>query len=111
MSRTTALRNTIEKIIREKGESTSAGILEEVNKRTKNGSSMNQIGNLLSRDTRFVKVDFLSVSDSTIINGVGISQRVRQCVWALDEDRDCTQEDCVCNEENCPFNKVGMEED
>ena len=24
---------------------------------------------------------------------------------------DCTQEDCVCNEENCPFNKVGMDED
>ncbi len=26
-------------------------------------------------------------------------------------DEDCTQEDCVCNEENCPFNKVGMDED
>ena len=23
----------------------------------------------------------------------------------------CTQEDCVCNEENCPFNKVGMDEE
>ena len=36
---------------------------------------------------------------------------LREMVDDMDSWEDCTQEDCVCNEENCPFNKVGMDED
>jgi DNA-directed RNA polymerase subunit RPC12/RpoP len=31
-------------------------------------------------------------------------------LWHADEVLNCTQDNCDCNEENCPFNKVGLDE-
>ena len=113
MGRTTRLRNTIEKIFQEKakeGTFTSGEILAEVNKRTKHGSSMARISNILSKDKRFVKVGFLSVSNDMTSKGHFVAHgksettyapRMRQCVWGLSESKE------MCKGCNCPDGEFG----
>ena len=53
MGRTGRLRNEIAQYLEDNGESNTSQILEHINKRFRWGATMNQVGNLLARDSRF----------------------------------------------------------
>ena len=53
MGRTGRLRNEIVVFLEENGESDTGQILDHVNSRFRWGATMNQIGNVLARDSRF----------------------------------------------------------
>ena len=57
---------------------------------------MNQLGNILAKDTRFEKVGFLS-------NSSGDGYRCRICIWALKKENLLTNSiDLYLNMKNCP---------
>ena len=58
------------------GESNTSQILDHINKRFRWGATMNQVGNLLARDSRFEK---LGITEGTTMAGF----RERVCIWAL----------------------------
>jgi len=76
MSRTGRIRNEIAVFLDENGDSNTSQILEHVNRRFRWGATMNQVGNVLARDRRFVK---LGLIESTTMAGF----RERVCLWAL----------------------------
>ncbi|MGB1589351.1 MAG: DUF3860 domain-containing protein [Candidatus Poseidoniaceae archaeon] len=76
MGRTGRLRNEIVVFLEENGESDTGQILEHVNSRFRWGATMNQIGNVLARDSRFQK---LGVTEGVTMAGF----RERVCIWAL----------------------------
>ena len=76
MSRTGRLRNEIAQYLEDNGESNTSQILEHINKRFRWGATMNQVGNLLARDSRFEK---LGITEGTTMAGF----RERVCIWAL----------------------------
>ena len=76
MSRTGRLRNEIVVFLGENGESNTSQILDHVNSRFRWGATMNQIGNVLARDSRFQK---LGVTEGVTMAGF----RERGCIWAL----------------------------
>lgn len=79
MAKTQRIREKIVSYMAEEGEVTTADILEYVNKNSRHGTTMNQLGNILAKSKMFVKVDFI---DETVFN-----HRNRVCTWKLrDED-------------------------
>jgi hypothetical protein len=76
MGRTGRLRNEIAQYLEDNGESNTSQILEHINKRFRWGATMNQVGNLLARDSRFEK---LGITEGTTMAGF----RERVCIWAL----------------------------
>ncbi|MCH1541274.1 MAG: DUF3860 domain-containing protein [Candidatus Poseidonia sp.] len=76
MSRTQRLRSEIQVYLSQVGEANTTDILEHVNQRFRWGATMNQLGNVLARDRRFVKVGF---DEGTDIGGF----RMRVCVWSI----------------------------
>ncbi len=76
MSRTQRLRTEILSFLSEVGEANTTAILDHVNRRFRWGATMNQLGNVLARDRRFVKVGF---DEGTDIGGF----RMRVCVWSM----------------------------
>ena len=76
MSRTKRLRSEIQDFLNEVGEANTTDILDHVNQRFRWGATMNQLGNVLARDRRFVKVGF---DEGTDIGGF----RMRVCVWSI----------------------------
>ena len=76
MSRTGRLRNEIAQYLEDNGVSNTSQILEHINKRFRRGATMNQVGNLLARDSRFEK---LGNTEGTTMAGF----RERVCIWAL----------------------------
>ena len=54
MSRTQRLRGEILSFLTEVGEANTTAILDHVNRRFRWGATMNQLGNVLARDRRFV---------------------------------------------------------
>ena len=76
MGRTGRLRNEIAQYLEDNGESNTSQILEHINKRFRWGATMNQVGNLLARDSRFEK---LGITEGTPMAGF----RERVCIWAL----------------------------
>lgn len=76
MSRTRRLRNEIETYLGGVGQANTNQILDHVNQRFRWGATMNQLGNVLARDSRFRKSGFNEATD-----GLGFRQRV--CVWSL----------------------------
>ena len=76
MGRTGRLRNEIAQYLEDNGESNTSQILEHINKRFRWGATMNQVGNLLARDSRFEK---LGIAEGTTMAGF----RERVCIWAL----------------------------
>ena len=77
MSRTMRLRTEIATYLGNVGEANTTDILDHVNQRFRWGATMNQLGNVLARDRRFVKVGF---DEGTDIGGF----RMRVCVWSID---------------------------
>jgi len=76
MSRTQRLRQEISTYLTSVGEANTTDILDHVNQRFRWGATMNQLGNVLARDRRFVKVGF---DEGTDIGGF----RMRVCVWSI----------------------------
>ena len=76
MGRTGRLRNEIAQYLEDNGESNTSQILEHINKRFRWGATMNQVGNILARDSRFEK---LGITEGTTMAGF----RERVCIWAL----------------------------
>mgnify|MGYP001169054436 FL=1 len=76
MSRTGRLRNEIADYLAANGISNTSQILDHVNRRFRWGATMNQVGNVLARDSRFEK---LGLSEGTTMAGF----RERVCIWAL----------------------------
>ena len=76
MGRTGRLRNEIAEYLENNGQSNTSQILEHINKRFRWGATMNQVGNLLARDSRFEK---LGITEGTTMAGF----RERACIWAL----------------------------
>ena len=75
MSRTKRLRDAIDEYLESVDAANTTDILDHVNQRFRWGATMNQLGNVLARDRRFVKVGFDENAD---IGGF----RMRVCVWA-----------------------------
>ena len=76
MGRTGRLRNEIAQYWEDNGESNTSQILDHINKRFRWGATMNQVGNLLARDSRFEK---LGITEGTTMAGF----RERVCIWVL----------------------------
>jgi hypothetical protein len=70
------LRTEIATYLGNVGEANTTDILDHVNQRFRWGATMNQLGNVLARDRRFVKVGF---DEGTDIGGF----RMRVCVWSI----------------------------
>jgi hypothetical protein len=70
------LRTEIATYLGNVGEANTTDILDHVNQRFRWGATMNQLGNVLARDRRFVKVGF---DVGTDIGGF----RMRVCVWSI----------------------------
>ena len=76
MSRTLRLRTEIATYLSSVGEANTTDILDHVNQRFRWGATMNQLGNVVARDRRFIKVGF---DEGTDIGGF----RMRVCVWSI----------------------------
>jgi hypothetical protein len=75
MSRTKRLRDAIDEYLESVDVANTTDILDHVNQRFRWGATMNQLGNVLARDRRFIKVGF---DENTDIGGF----RMRVCVLA-----------------------------
>jgi hypothetical protein len=75
MSKTRRLRSEISDYLDNVGEANTTAILDHINKRFRWGATMNQLGNVLARDSRFTKVGF---DEGTDVGGF----RMRVCVWS-----------------------------
>ncbi|MDP6326069.1 MAG: DUF3860 domain-containing protein [Candidatus Thalassarchaeaceae archaeon] len=75
MSKTGRLRTEISQYLDNVGEANTTAILDHINKRFRWGATMNQLGNVLARDSRFTKVGF---DEGTDVGGF----RMRVCVWS-----------------------------
>ena len=76
MSKTRRLRSEISEYLDDVGEANTTAILDHINKRFRWGATMNQLGNVLARDSRFTKVGF---DEGTDVGGF----RTRVCVWSM----------------------------
>ena len=76
MGKTQRLRQEISTYLTTVGEANTSDILDHVNNRFRWGATMNQLGNVLARDRRFVKVGF---DEGTDIGGF----RMRVCIWSI----------------------------
>ena len=75
LSRTKRLREEVYKFIGERGRVNTVEVFDHLNERFSWGATMNQVGNILAKDTRFEKVG--SVRD--FFRGA----RYSVCLWAL----------------------------
>ena len=75
MSRTRRLRPAYADDLENVGEANTTAILDHINRRFRWGATMNQLGNVLARDSRFTKVGF---DEGTDVGGF----RMRVCVWS-----------------------------
>ena len=75
MSRTRRLREEVCILLEEVGSANTVEIFDHLNDRFRWGATMNQLGNVLARDSRFTKVGF---DEGTDVGGF----RMRVCVWS-----------------------------
>ena len=80
MSSTKRLRKAVFSYLESRGEANTTQIFDHINSKFSWGTSMNQLGNILAKDSRFEKVGFLNNSNS---HGF----RCRICVWGLKEEK------------------------
>ena len=76
MSRTKRLRGALVEYLSEAGPANTSEIYEHINSRFRWGSTMNQLGNVLARDARFIKSGF---DENQLLGGY----RLRVCIWKL----------------------------
>ena len=75
VSRTKRLREEVYKFLGERGRANTVEVFDHLNERFSWGATMNQVGNILAKDTRFEKVG--SVRD--FFRGA----RYSVCLWSL----------------------------
>lgn len=80
MSRTKRMREQIVKLLQAEGKCNTRRVYEHVNDSSKWGATMNQIGNVLAKDKRFVKT-----ADTERVPAF-ISGGYRVCLWELSPD-------------------------
>ncbi len=80
MSSTKRLRKAVFKFLEVKGQANTTQIFDYINSKYRWGTSMNQLSNILAKDSRFEKVGFLN-------NSKGSGIRCRICVWGLKEEK------------------------
>jgi hypothetical protein len=79
MARTTRLRQTIIAILDESGPLATNQIQEIVNERLRHGTTSQQLGNVLAKDPRFVKVGM--TTRAGFLSGGSCSGGYEVCVW------------------------------
>mgnify|MGYP003339819997 CR=1 FL=1 len=78
MSRTKRLRDAIDEYLESVEEANTNDILDHVNQRFRWGATMNQVGNIMAKDSRFSKVGH--------IRGPFRGSVYTVCVWGLSHD-------------------------
>ena len=78
MSRTKRLRDAIDEYLESVEEANTNDILDHVNQRFRWGATMNQVGNIMAKDSRFSKVGH--------IRGPFRGSVYTVCVWGLSYD-------------------------
>ena len=72
------MRSAVVDFLHERGQANTSEIFEHLNNRFCWGATMNQLGNVLARDPRFMKSGF---DDGHVPGGF----RMRVCIWSLAE--------------------------
>ena len=75
MSRTRRLREAVLVLLEEKGTANTVEVFDHLNERFRWGATMNQVGNILAKDSRFTKVGH--------IRGQFRGSVYTVCVWSL----------------------------
>ena len=75
MSKTTRLREEVRILLEERGSANTVEIFDHLNERFRWGATMNQVGNILAKDTRFDKIGH--------IRGQFRGSTYTVCVWGL----------------------------
>ena len=75
MSRTRRLREAVLVFLEEKGNANTVEVFDYLNERFRWGATLNQVGNILAKDTRFAKVGHQRGQFRGSVYTV--------CVWAL----------------------------
>ena len=78
MSRTRRLREEVICLLEEKETANTVEIFDHLNERFRWGATMNQVGNIMSKDSRFSKVGH--------IRGPFRGSVYTVCVWGLSQD-------------------------
>ena len=77
MSRTRRLREEVLSLLEGKGTANTVEIFDHLNERFRWGATMNQVGNIMSKDSRFSKVGH--------VRGPFRGSVYTVCVWGLSE--------------------------
>ena len=75
MSRTKRLREEVRSMLEQKGEANTVEIFDHLNTRFSWGATMNQVGNILAKDSRFSKIGH--------VRGRFRGSTYTVCVWGL----------------------------
>ena len=78
MSRTRRLREEVICLLEEKETANTVEIFDHLNERFRGGATMNQVGNIMAKDSRFSKVGH--------IRGPFRGSVYTVCVWGLPQD-------------------------
>jgi len=75
MSKTTRLREEVKSLLEQRGSANTVEIFDHLNERFRWGATMNQVGNILAKDTRFDKIGH--------VRGQFRGSTYTVCVWGL----------------------------
>ncbi|MDP6906393.1 MAG: DUF3860 domain-containing protein [Candidatus Thalassarchaeaceae archaeon] len=75
MSRTKRLRKAVHTFLQKEGKANTVEVFDYLNERFSWGATMNQVGNILSKDRRFSKIG--------TVRGLFRGARYSVCVWTL----------------------------
>ena len=75
MSKTTRLREEVRILLEKRGSANTVEIFDHLNERFRWGATMNQVGNILAKDTRFDKIGH--------VRGQFRGSTYTVCVWGL----------------------------
>ena len=75
MSRTTRLREEVRSLLEQNGTANTVEIFDHLNQRFRWGATMNQVGNIMAKDSRFDKVGH--------VRGQFRGSVYTVCVWGL----------------------------
>ena len=77
MSRTRRLREEVVSLLEDKGSANTVEIFDHLNERFRWGATMNQVGNIMAKDSRFSKVGH--------VRGPFRGSVYTVCVWGLSQ--------------------------
>ena len=75
MSKTTRLREEVRTLLEQRGSANTVEIFDHLNERFRWGATMNQVGNIMAKDTRFDKIGH--------VRGQFRGSTYTVCVWGL----------------------------